>query len=115
MQFFPSIFIIFVLVGDLDRVVFELKYANFPSHKWRQLAVSLRAASAVEDIEDACRMDTSEKKMIALIRHWISNSDEPNLWTTLVEAVKMCDESVAAHRLEKAVEKFKDSPQMPSG
>ena len=96
-------------------MVFELKCANFPSHKWRQLAVSLRAASAVEDIEDACRMDTSEKKIIALIRHWISNSDEPNLWTTLVEAVKMCDESVAAHRLEKAVEKFKDSPQMPSG
>ena len=98
----------FYIVGDLDRVVYELKYANFPSHKWRQLAVSLKAASAVEAIEDACRMETNESKLIALIRHWTSNTDEPNLWTTLVEAVDMCAESVAARQLEKAVKKFRE-------
>ena len=104
---FFFIFIIFVLyiVGDLDRVVYELKCANFPSHKWSQLAVSLKAASAVDNIEDACRMSNSESKLIALIRHWISNSDDPHKckWATLIEAVDMCAESVAARVLEKAV------------
>ena len=96
----------FYIVGDLDRVVYELKCANFPSHKWSQLAVSLKAASAVDNIEDACRMSNSESKLIALIRHWISNSDECK-WATLIEAVDMCAESVAARELEKAVEELR--------
>ena len=86
---------------DLDSVLYELQRVNFPEHKWRQLASSLRVGSAADNIDYNYRNSTG--KLQAVVRHWMDNTTLHNQWITLVEAVIMCDERRRAKQLAKAV------------
>ena len=92
----------FSCVGfDLDSVLYELQKINFPEHKWRRLANSLKVGSAADNIDDNHRDSTG--KLQAVVRHWMENTTQHNQWITLVEAVSMCDERCRAKQLATAV------------
>ena len=98
---------------DLDSVLYELQRLKFPAHKWRELANSLRIASVVDNI-DADHKD-STGKLQAVVRHWMDNTTQHNQWTTLVEAVSMCEEHRRAKKLAEAVGvKYPSLPPSPS-
>ena len=94
--------ILFLYVGfDLDTVLYELERVDFPEHKWRRLANSLKVGSAAANI-DADHRDVAGK-LQAVVRHWMNNTTQHNQWITLVEAVIMCDERRRAKQLATAV------------
>ena len=82
-------------------MLYELQRVNFPAHKWRLLANSLRVASVVDNI-DADHRDVAGK-LQAVVRHWMDNTTQHNQWITLVEAVSMCNECRRARQLATAV------------
>ena len=86
---------------NLDSVLYELQGVDFPAHKWRRLANSLRVASVVDNI-DADHRDVAGK-LQAVVSHWIGNTTQHNQWTTLVEAASMCDERRRAKKLAAIV------------
>ena len=83
-------------------MLYELQRVNFPEHKWRRLANSLKVGSAAANIEANHRDCTG--KLQAVVRHWMANATQHNQWITLVEAVSMCDECGVAEELATAVE-----------
>ena len=94
--------VVFYCVGfDLDLVLYELQKVNFPDHKWRLLANSLKVGGAADNIEANHRDCTG--KLQAVVRHWMDNSTQHNQWMTLVKAVFMCDEHGVAKQLAMAV------------
>ena len=82
-------------------MLYELQRVNFPEHKWRRLANSLKVGSAADNI-DADHRDVAGK-LQAVISHWVKSTTQHNQWITLVEAVIMCDECVVAEQLATAV------------
>ena len=86
---------------DLNSVLYELQRVDFPEHKWRRLANSLKVGSAADNIDDNHRDSTG--KLQAVVRHWMDNSTQHNQWITLVEAVSMCNECRRARQLATAV------------
>ena len=81
-------------------MLYELQRVNFPEHKWRRLANSLKVGSAADNIEANHKDCTG--KLQAVVRHWIDTTQH-NQWITLVEAVIMCDECGVAEQLATAV------------
>ena len=85
----------------MDSVSHQLLKVKFPPEKWCTLAQSLSVASAVSKIE-ANHRDV-ERKLLAVISHWVKSTTQHNQWITLVEAVIMCDECGVAEQLATAV------------
>ena len=73
---------------------------KFPATKWTDLAVGLRLASAIANIEADARNVTA--RLHALIVHWLAN-DQGASWQKLIDAMDMCEENVAAAKLAKDV------------
>ena len=86
---------------SVDSVSYQLIKVKFPPEKWCTLAQSLSVASAVSKIE-ANHRDV-ERKLLAVISHWVKSTTQHNQWITLVEAVIMCDECGVAEQLATAV------------
>ena len=85
----------------MDSVSYQLIKVKFPPEKWCTLAQSLSVASAVSKIE-ANHRDV-ERKLLAVISHWVKSTTQHNQWITLVEAIIMCDECGVAEQLATAV------------
>ena len=91
---------LFLLAGShevVDTVAYKLQQHRFPPHKWNVLAICLRMASVVQEI-DADERHVQDK-LQALVVRWASTAEQGNLWETLVEAVYMCEERVIAMKL----------------
>ena len=86
---------------SVDSVSHLLLKVKFPPEKWCTLARGLTVASAVSII-DANHRDV-ERKLLAVISHWVKSTTQHNQWITLVEAVIMCDECGVAEQLATAV------------
>ena len=76
-----------------------MKHA-FPATKWTDLAVGLKLASAIANIQADAPNVTA--RLHALIVHWLAN-DQGASWQKLVDAMGMCEENVAAAKVAKDV------------
>ena len=91
-SFFPGL--------DVNEASYYLIKHGFPPEKWKDLANGLKRAGATGTIE-ANNPDVSAR-LQALIRDWLANDKEPK-WQTLVNAVRMCKETVIADKLAQDV------------
>ena len=80
--------------------VYLLVKHEFPPAKWKDLAVGLMQAKAIQSIE----ADSGDaiSQLVALIDHWMAN-DHKKSWEKLVDAVKMSKEKIIAEKLAKDV------------
>ena len=83
-----------------NNVAFHLNKCKFPAAKWIQLAIGLRQADAVFDIETNKGEYTAY--LGALIRHWVHN-DLHKTWEKLVDAVVITKERAIAIQLANDV------------
>ena len=72
---------------NVDAVMYLLKIAKFPSHKWKSLANGLMVTHLVPNIEADCK--DSESMLNKLIYQWVTNTTG-NQWVKLINAVAMC-------------------------
>ena len=83
---------------SIDNVIYMLKKYKFDPHSWEKLAMGLRLAASIEQIE--MHHGDPNTKLIALIKQWVTRGANVS-WECLVEAVEMSDHDVQADKLAR--------------
>ena len=83
-----------------DNAAFHLNECNFPPAKWIHLAVGLKQADAISDIE--AKKEGLDGHLVSLIIHWVAN-DLNSSWQNLLDAMVISKERNIANLLADRV------------